>query len=138
MMAVLEAILPVVSRSSGLALELYRVAASSENEAAEDLIKAAGATNNFASVLKQIGTILKEDDRLPSHEVCRSSLVRHNASYALHGAQPRRQHCLKWQEWHLLFKSISSEEALPALVPSLQIFLIFTVVFCSTLILTCG
>ncbi|KAF2832018.1 hypothetical protein CC86DRAFT_340187 [Ophiobolus disseminans] len=68
MMAVLEAILPVVSRSSSLALELYRVAASSHDEAAKDLIQAAGATNNFASVLKQIGTIVKEDDRLPSHE----------------------------------------------------------------------
>lgn len=69
MIAVLESILPVVSRSSGLALELYRVAASSQTGAARDLIQAAGATNNFASVLKQIGTIIKEDDRLPSHEV---------------------------------------------------------------------
>ena len=74
-MAVLEAILPVVSRSSGLALELYRVAASSQDEAAKDLIKAAGATNSFASILKQIGTIIKEEDRLPSHEVSLRSLV---------------------------------------------------------------
>lgn len=75
-MAVLDAILPVVSRSSGLALELYRVAASSSNEAAKDLIKAAAATNDFASILKQIGTIIKEDDSLPSPEVCYSPLVK--------------------------------------------------------------
>jgi hypothetical protein len=73
MMAVLDSILPVVSRSSGLALELYRVAAESRDEAAKDLTRVAGATNNFASVLKQVGTIIKEDDRLPSHEVCSSS-----------------------------------------------------------------
>jgi hypothetical protein len=73
MMAVLEAILPAVARSSGLSLELYRVAASSHNEAAKDLIKAASTINSFASILKQIGTIIKEDDRLPSLEVCRIS-----------------------------------------------------------------
>ncbi|KAH7069410.1 hypothetical protein FB567DRAFT_221740 [Paraphoma chrysanthemicola] len=68
MMAVLDSILPVVSRSSALALELYRTAASCENEAAKDFIHAASVTNTFASTLKQIGTIIKEDDRLPSHE----------------------------------------------------------------------
>jgi|TARA_R110002003_G_scaffold110_2_gene9256 phosphohistidine swiveling domain-containing protein len=73
MMAVLDSILPVVSRSSALALGLYRVAASCPNEAAKDLIHAASTTNSFASTLKQIGTIIKEDDRLPSHEVCRTS-----------------------------------------------------------------
>jgi hypothetical protein len=71
MMAVLEAILPAVARSSGISLQLYRVAASSHNAAARDLIKAASTINNFASTLKQIGTIIKEDDRLPSSEVCR-------------------------------------------------------------------
>ncbi|KAF2031761.1 hypothetical protein EK21DRAFT_110655 [Setomelanomma holmii] len=68
MMAVLDSILPVVFRSSALALELYRVAASGQNETARGLIRAAGAINNFASTLKQIGTIVKEDDRLPSPE----------------------------------------------------------------------
>ncbi|KAH3988082.1 hypothetical protein HBH92_057350 [Parastagonospora nodorum] len=68
MMAVLEAILPAVARSSGISLQLYRVAASSHNAAARDLIKAASTINNFASTLKQIGTIIKEDDRLPSSE----------------------------------------------------------------------
>jgi hypothetical protein len=68
-MAVLAAILPVVSRSSCLALELYQFAASSRGEA-KDLIKVAKAINNFASILKQVGTIIKEDDRLPSYEVC--------------------------------------------------------------------
>jgi hypothetical protein len=70
MIAVLEAILPVVARSSGLALELYRVAALSQDEAAKDLIKAASAINSFATILKQIGTVIKEDDRLLSQEVC--------------------------------------------------------------------
>lgn len=69
MMAVLAAILPVVARSSGLALDLYRVTAGS-HEVASELIKAAKVINHFALNLKQIGTIIKEDDRLPSHEVC--------------------------------------------------------------------
>lgn len=68
-MAVLAAILPVVSRSSCLALELYQFAASSPGEA-KNLVLVANAINNFASILKQVGTIIKEDDRLPSFEVC--------------------------------------------------------------------
>lgn len=71
-MAALAAILPVVSRSSCLALELYRLAASSTGEA-RDLLKVARAINRFASILKQVGTIIKEDDRLPSYEVCHFS-----------------------------------------------------------------
>ncbi|KZM23012.1 uncharacterized protein EKO05_0008419 [Ascochyta rabiei] len=66
-MAVLAAILPVVSRSSCLVLELYHFAASSPGEA-KDFVKVAKAINNFASILKQVGTIIKEDDRLPSYE----------------------------------------------------------------------
>ncbi|KAF9692379.1 hypothetical protein EKO04_009369 [Ascochyta lentis] len=66
-MAVLATILPVVSRSSCLALELYQFAASSPGEA-KDFVKVAKAINNFASILKQVGTIIKEDDRLPSYE----------------------------------------------------------------------
>ncbi|KAH6612432.1 hypothetical protein C7974DRAFT_77775 [Boeremia exigua] len=66
-MAALAAILPVVSRSSCLALELYQLAASSPEEA-QDLLKIAKAINSFASILKQVGTIIKEDDRLPSYE----------------------------------------------------------------------
>lgn len=66
-MAVLAAILPVVSRSSCLALELYRFAASSQAEA-KHLLKVARAINGFAAILKQVGTIIKEDDRLPSYE----------------------------------------------------------------------
>lgn len=68
MMAVLAAILPVVSSSSRLALELYQAAADSP-VASKDLIVVASNVNNFASILKQVGTIIKEDDRLPSHEV---------------------------------------------------------------------
>jgi hypothetical protein len=70
MMAVLETILPAVARSSSVSLEIYRVVALSPNETAKDLIKSASAVNNFASILKQIGTIIKEDDRLPSNQVC--------------------------------------------------------------------
>jgi hypothetical protein len=70
MMGVLETILPAVARSSSVSLEIYRVLALSPNEAARDLIKSARAVNNFASILKQIGTIIKEDDRLPSNQVC--------------------------------------------------------------------
>lgn len=69
MVAVLATILPVVARSSSLALEIYRVAAC-EQETARDLIGAAKVVNQFALSLKQIGTIIKEDDQLPSHEVC--------------------------------------------------------------------
>jgi hypothetical protein len=67
-MAVLATILPVVSRSSALALELYRVAAESP-KVAKEFIKVASVINGFASILKQVGTIIKEDDRLPSPEV---------------------------------------------------------------------
>lgn len=72
-MAVLAAILPVVSRSSCLALELYQLAALSPGES-KQFVKVAKAINNFASILKQVGTIIKEDDRLPSYEVCLFSL----------------------------------------------------------------
>jgi hypothetical protein len=40
-----------------------------------ELIRTAKLINGFASTLKQVGTIVKEDDRLPSHEVgIRSSI----------------------------------------------------------------
>ena len=68
-MAELAGILPVVSRCSCLALELYQFAASSPGEA-RDFLKVVKAINNFASILKQVGTIIKEDDRLPSLQVC--------------------------------------------------------------------
>jgi len=67
-MAVLAAILPVVSRSSSLALQLFGVAAKSP-EAAKDFVAVASKVNGFAAILKQVGTIIKEDDRLPSLEV---------------------------------------------------------------------
>jgi hypothetical protein len=74
----IAAILPVVSRSSALALELYRVAAESP-EAAKGLIAVAGQTNRFALILKQVGTIIKEDDLLPSPKV-RLVLHKHEQS----------------------------------------------------------
>ena len=70
-MAVLAAILPVVSRSSALALDLFKTAAASP-DAAKELVEIANRINGFASILKQVGTIIKEDDRLPSPEVCLS------------------------------------------------------------------
>ena len=80
-MAVLAAILPVVSRSSALALELYRVAAESP-ETAKELIGVASQINGFALILKQVGTIIKEDDRLPSPEV-RLNLIQSKRSIEL-------------------------------------------------------
>ena len=67
-MAVLADILPVVSRSSALALKFYGIAAESP-AAAKDLVGVANKINEFAAILKQLGTIIKEDDRLPSPEV---------------------------------------------------------------------
>jgi hypothetical protein len=67
-MAVLAAILPIVSRSSVLALHLYQLAAT-EADAAKDIVATAKSINNVSLIVKQIGTIIKEDDRLPSSEV---------------------------------------------------------------------
>jgi hypothetical protein len=74
-MAVLAAILPVVARSSALALELYRVAAESP-ETAKEFVGIASQINGFGFILKQVGTIIKEDDRLPSPKV-RLVLIQH-------------------------------------------------------------
>lgn len=67
-MAVLATILPVVGRSGSLALQLYKCAATLHDEAASDLTRAAKSIRAFSSVLKQVGTIIKEDDLLTSHE----------------------------------------------------------------------
>jgi hypothetical protein len=69
-MAVLADILPVVSRSSALALKLYALAVESP-EAAKDLVGVANKINGFAAILQQLGTIIKEDDSLLSPEVRR-------------------------------------------------------------------
>ncbi|KAK7184082.1 hypothetical protein DPSP01_001276 [Paraphaeosphaeria sporulosa] len=66
-MAVLAAILPLVSQSSALALVLYRLAAV-DAYAAKELLRAAKAISNLALIVKEVGTIIKEDDRLPSAE----------------------------------------------------------------------
>ncbi|PSN60358.1 hypothetical protein BS50DRAFT_640114 [Corynespora cassiicola Philippines] len=70
-MAVVASILPVVSRCSTLTLEIYQVA-STTVDFAKDLSQAAGSISNFALVLKQVGTIIKEDDGLPSLEAIES------------------------------------------------------------------
>jgi hypothetical protein len=69
MMAVLAAILPLVSQSSTLALELYRFAAA-EVDTTRHLIRTAKSITSLALVVKQVGTVIKEDDRLLSAEVC--------------------------------------------------------------------
>lgn len=68
-MAVLAAILPLVSQSSALALVLYHLAAA-DAHTAKELLEAAKAISNLALIVKEVGTIIKEDDRLPSAEVC--------------------------------------------------------------------
>jgi hypothetical protein len=99
-MAVLASILPVVSRSSALALELYRVAAESP-AAAKELIGVASQINGFALILKQVGTIITEDDRLPSPEVRLVFIQNRKYSKALerHGvlASPHKE-----QSWKAL------------------------------------
>lgn len=69
MMAVLAAILPLASQGSTLALLLYRVAAANPHEARE-LLGTAKGISHLALIVKEVGTIIKEDDRLPSAEVC--------------------------------------------------------------------
>lgn len=68
-MAVLAAILPLAAQGSTLALLLYRVAAANPHEAKE-LLGTARGISNLALIVKEVGTIIKEDDRLPSAEVC--------------------------------------------------------------------
>lgn len=67
-MAVLAAILPLVSQASALALALYRLAAT-DVYAAKELLKTARAVSNLALIAKEIGTFVNQDDRLPSPEV---------------------------------------------------------------------
>lgn len=67
-MAELIAILPIVSRSSSLTLEIYQLAAL-ETHSTEDFLKIGKTISDFALIVKQVGTIIKEDDRLPSTEV---------------------------------------------------------------------
>lgn len=67
-MAVLAAILPLASQASALALLLYRLAAANSHTTIE-LLKTAKAISNLALIVKEVGTIIKEDDRLPSAEV---------------------------------------------------------------------
>ena len=75
-MAVLAAILPLVSQCSALALLLYRLAAA-DSHAAKELLKTAQAISNLALIMKEVGTIIKEDDRLPSAEVWLLVSLRH-------------------------------------------------------------
>jgi hypothetical protein len=67
-MAVLAAILPLVSQSSALALVLYRLA-TADAYVTKELLRAAKAVSSLALIVKEVGTIIKEDDRLPSSEV---------------------------------------------------------------------
>lgn len=67
-MAVHADILPLVSQSSALALVLYRLAAA-DADVAKDLLRTAKAVSSLALIVKEVGTIIKEEDRLPSAEV---------------------------------------------------------------------
>ncbi|KAF2876317.1 hypothetical protein BDV95DRAFT_590454 [Massariosphaeria phaeospora] len=62
----LAAILPIVSRSSALTLGLYQlpIAANATN----NTTGIAKSINEFSLIIKQVGTIIKENDRLPSSE----------------------------------------------------------------------
>jgi hypothetical protein len=67
-MANLGAIFASVSRGSTLALDLYKIA-TEQCSAGHDLSRVAKSISKFSSAVKQVGTIIKEDDSLPSAEV---------------------------------------------------------------------
>lgn len=68
-MAVLDTILPEISRSASLSIEIYHFAASCKGEAVQESVSVARSINTFSALLKQVGTLFKEDDHLPSHAV---------------------------------------------------------------------
>ncbi|CAI6341740.1 unnamed protein product [Periconia digitata] len=65
-MSALTAILPFVSRCSAITHGLYRLA--TQTKAASNILKTAKSINSLALVVKQLGTVIKEDDRIPSAE----------------------------------------------------------------------
>ncbi|KAF2710493.1 hypothetical protein K504DRAFT_361164, partial [Pleomassaria siparia CBS 279.74] len=66
-MADLAAVFNIVSRASALALELYKFATTAPN-AVNNINKLTRSISSFASTVKQVGAIIREDDSLPSHE----------------------------------------------------------------------
>ncbi|KAF2792001.1 hypothetical protein K505DRAFT_247659 [Melanomma pulvis-pyrius CBS 109.77] len=66
-MADLAAVFRIVSRASKLALELYTIAATTPN-AVDGISRITGSISSFSSTVKHVGTIIREDDSLPSLE----------------------------------------------------------------------
>lgn len=76
-MADFGAIFQIVSRGSALALEFYKLAPTTTiASGTTDISRVAKSISNFSSTVKQIGTIIKEDDSLPSAEVSYVLLTR--------------------------------------------------------------
>jgi hypothetical protein len=67
-MADFGAIFSSVSRGSALTLHLYKIA-TEHGPAADDLSRVAKSICNFSTAVKQVGTIIREDDSLPSAKV---------------------------------------------------------------------
>ncbi|PVH96527.1 hypothetical protein DM02DRAFT_631918 [Periconia macrospinosa] len=65
-MTVLTAILPLVSRSSSITHGLYKLAARAKF--ANHVFETARSLNSLGLIIKQVGTVVKEDDRIPSAE----------------------------------------------------------------------
>ncbi|KAF2280895.1 uncharacterized protein EI97DRAFT_12612 [Westerdykella ornata] len=65
-MADFAAIFSAIARSSSLALNLYKIATASPQTA--DIIRVAQSINSFSSALKQIATLIREDDTIYSSE----------------------------------------------------------------------
>jgi hypothetical protein len=68
-MADLAGVFSIVSWASSLALELYKLATKAPS-ALNSINTITKSISNFSSTVKQVGTIIREDDSLPSPEVC--------------------------------------------------------------------
>jgi hypothetical protein len=67
-MADLAGVFNIVSRTSSLALELYKLASVAPSTL-NSINRIAKSISSVSSTVKQIGTIIREDDSLPSHGV---------------------------------------------------------------------
>jgi len=72
-MADLARVFHIVSRASSLVLELYTLAATAPS-GVRDITTAIAS---FSSTVKQVGTVIREDDSLPSLEVLLLALTLH-------------------------------------------------------------
>lgn len=67
-MADLGAIFSTVSRASSLAFELYKLATSNPH-GTNHLSKVARSISTFSSTVKELATVIRENDTIPSPEV---------------------------------------------------------------------